>query len=285
VSQGTRCGRPSTTSTRRPWTSCLRLGVTGILSDLPARARPLLESIAELRFVTAGQRVDVAPGGARRSSTRGLPRQDKADKELAKHAKQVHQAAGQAGERGHRRPRERSRVPRASLHPRAVRRSHLRVTAAHDLSSRSPDPEHLACSLSEPVSPLSPRAGRGRRLSRRRRPARRWATASACSAVSASTITPDQRSCPRGEAAPGRAAEEPLLAGTASSTSASCAADRSARTLSQHLRQPVHHGGQVGQRAAGLGHPAEHRQAGQQAVPGRRVVSCTVWPLCSPPST
>jgi glycerophosphoryl diester phosphodiesterase len=66
----------------------LRLGVTGILSDLPAELDRLLESIAELRFVTAAARVDALEATLTAEHPR-LPRQGKADKELPKRAKQL----------------------------------------------------------------------------------------------------------------------------------------------------------------------------------------------------
>jgi glycerophosphoryl diester phosphodiesterase len=97
----------------------LRLGVTGILSDLPAELDRLLESIDELRFVTAAQRVDALRATLSEQYPR-QPRQGKADKELAKQAKHVIKQLDKGGEPGHRRARSRDLLSRPRFGPRAV---------------------------------------------------------------------------------------------------------------------------------------------------------------------
>jgi glycerophosphoryl diester phosphodiesterase len=112
----------------------LRLGVTGILSDLPAELDRLLESIAELRLLTAAQRVEALQAALAEQYPR-VPRQDKADKELAKRAQHViKQLDKKVSADIAARDSEAACRSLASILERATEPD-LRVTAGQDLSS------------------------------------------------------------------------------------------------------------------------------------------------------
>ena len=115
---------------------------------------------------------------------------------------------------------------------------------------------------------------------RRRRPAR---------LVGASTITRTSGSVPLGRSSTRPvAAELGLGLGDRRLQRRAVVATRvlvDAADVDQHLRQPVHHRRQLGERLARRGDPGQQVQRGQQRRRrwwrGR---ACTTWPDCSPPS-
>lgn len=134
VSQGTPVWSTVNDLNEEGMDELLRLGVTGILSDLPAELDRLLESIVELRFVTAAKRVDALQATLAEQYPR-VPRQNKADKELAKEAKHViRELDKKVSADIAARQTEASCRGLASIRQRFAQ-SDLRVTAAQDLSS------------------------------------------------------------------------------------------------------------------------------------------------------
>ena len=107
-------------------------------------------------------------------------------------------------------------------------------------------------------------------------PASRSATSRASSAVDASTITRTRSSVPEG-----RSSTRPVSPSAASSSATAAASTGSSSvrdlstsgTLTSTCGKPGDHGGEVGQRPAGRGHPLQHVQRGEDAVAGGGVLA------------